>query len=116
MSTNSEPIAPIPFELPPNASWSESVFLFQAEASSWLSAADAPQLMALRTIAAQLDGGTFQAALISQFTLIHRALLNRRPGEPAAGGDAGGRPAATGENMFEIFGGRWTADEISADA
>ena len=101
---------PETFELPPDATWSRSVELFQAEASSWLSAADAPQLMALRTIAAQLDGGTFQAALISQFTLIHRALLNRRPGEPASGGDAGGRPPSTGQTMFEIFGGRWTAD------
>lgn len=104
---------PETFQLPPDASWSTSVELFQAEASSWLTAADAPQLMALRTIAAQLDAGTFQAALISQFTLIHRALLNRRPGEPTAGGDVGGRPPSTGQTMFEIFGGRWTADSES---
>lgn len=99
-------------QLPAGASWAESVELFEAEAADWLTPADAPQLMALRSIAKQLDSGKFQAALISQFTLIHRALLGRRPGgnptpdAPAPGGPAGG--------MFELFGGvlgePWRAD------
>ena len=99
------------FELPADSTWIQAVELFQREGAAWLTAADAPQLMALRTIAKQLDAGTFQAALISQFTLIHRALLNRRPGEPAAGRRTppprrgprwGGRGVA--------LGGAWTAD------
>ncbi len=100
-----------PFELPENASWSKSVELFQAEAAKWLTAADAPQLMALRSIAQQLDAGSFQAALISQFTLIHRALLNRRPGERTSGGDAvDARQSAMGPSLFEQLGGVWSAD------
>ncbi|AYD86248.1 hypothetical protein JTF60_gp01 [Microbacterium phage Efeko] len=101
-----------PFQLPPAATWAESVELFMAEGAAWLSAADAPQLMALRSIAQQLDSGKFQAALISQFTLIHRALLGRRPGGDTPPPDAGpvlptGAPAG---GMFELFGGAWRAD------
>lgn len=107
--SNTEQIAADPFQLPAAATWAQSVELFQAEAAAWLSAADAPQLMALRTIAQQLDAGTFQAALISQFTLIHRALLNRRPGEPPADPGAPKREAM-GPSLFEQLGGAWTAD------
>lgn len=112
MSTQNDTKDAETFELPANLSWSRSVELFETEARSWLSAGDAPQLMALRSIAAQLDAGTFQAALISQFTLIHRALLNRRPGEPAAGGDdaAAARREALGPSLFEQLGGVWSAD------
>ncbi|AYD84497.1 hypothetical protein SEA_PUFFYCAT_1 [Microbacterium phage PuffyCat] len=100
------------FELDANSTWIEAVELFQREGAEWLTAADAPQLMALRSIAKQLDGGTFQAALISQFTLIHRALLNRRPGEPQPPADPAGaaRAAAMGPSLFEQLGGVWTAD------
>ncbi|AVR56151.1 hypothetical protein PBI_NABY_1 [Microbacterium phage Naby] len=100
-----------PFELPANSSWLDAVELFQTEAAAWLSAGDAPQLMALRSIARELDTGKFQAALISQFTLIHRALLNRRPGEPQQPVDPdASRRAALGPSLFEQLGGAWTAD------
>lgn len=69
-----------PFQLDPASTWIEAVELFQADAGPWLTAADAPQLMALRSIAKQLDNGKFQAALISQFTLIHRTLRDK--GDP----------------------------------
>lgn len=97
-----------PFELPADSTWQGAVQLFQTEAAGWLTPADAPQLMALRSIARQLDNGTFQAALISQFTLIHRALLARRPGDPAA--PAG--PAGSGEDLglFSALGGVWRGD------
>lgn len=101
-----------PSELPQGASWAESVELFEAEARDWLTPADAPQIMALRSIATQLDGGKFQAALISQFTLIHRALLGRRPGgNPTPDAPPAGAPA---DGMFGLFGGvagaPWRAD------
>ena len=79
------PTAPEPFRLDPDATWLGAVELFQAEAAAWLTPADAPQLMALRSIAQQLDNGKFQAALISQFTLIHRALRDKGDPERAAG-------------------------------
>ncbi|WYA78727.1 hypothetical protein LTDYDHKI_CDS0031 [Exiguobacterium phage phiExGM16] len=102
---------PESFELPADSSWIAAVELFQREGAKWLTAADAPQLMALRSIAKQLDGGSFQAALISQFTLIHRALLNRRPGEPAPEPDPdAARRVALGPSLFEQLGGAWTAD------
>ena len=98
------------FELPADASWKKTVELFEAAAASWLTPADGPQLMALRSIARELDGGKFQAALISQFTLVHRALLARRPGEPpAAGGD--GSEGGLQPTMFEFMGGKmWRGD------
>lgn len=65
--------------------WRASVEEFEADAD-WLTGADRPQLVALYAIADALDAGTFQAALISQFTLVHRGLLARRPG-PKGGGD-----------------------------
>lgn len=67
--------------------WVESVDAFEAEAT-WLTGVDRPQLMALRAIAEALDDGTFQAALISQFTLVHRGLLARQPGEKNGAGAA----------------------------
>lgn len=86
--------------------WTQSVRDFEAEAD-WLTAADRPQIKALYSIAAELDGGSFQAALISQFTLVHRALLQRRPG-----GGAGGKTPAVSEEqhilaMFESNPGVW---------
>lgn len=101
------------FELPATSTWMESVELFEADAAPWLTPADGPQLMALRSIAKQLDGGSFQAALISQFTLVHRALLARRPGEtPAAGGDGGQSGPVLQPTMFELMGGKmWRGDE-----
>lgn len=70
-------------------SWIASVDAFEAEAH-WLTGVDKPQLTALRAIAKALDDGSFQAALISQFTLIHRSLLARRPDDskPSSGGAA----------------------------
>lgn len=83
--SNTTENAPDPFELDPDSTWLAAVELFQVEAAAWLSAADAPQLMALRSIAKQLDNGTFQAALISQFTLIHRTLREKGDPERATG-------------------------------
>lgn len=88
--------------------WTDSVTEFVA-AADWLTPADRPQVKALYSIAGELDGGTFQAALISQFTLIHRALLARRPG----GSGAGGSRALTDDeqilDMFKSNPGVWRA-------
>lgn len=75
-------------------SWIDSVETFVAEAD-WLTGADKPQLTALRAIARELDSGKFQAALISQFTLIHRGLLARRPGDKPSGPGGGAAPYDT---------------------
>lgn len=67
--------------------WKETVAEFERD-SPWLTPADKPQLKALYAIAALLDNGTTQTALISQFTLAHARLLargakgNAAPGEP----------------------------------
>lgn len=84
--------------------WLDSVETFVRDAS-WLTGADKPQLMALRAIAKELDSGKFQAALISQFTLVHRGLLARRPGEK---GGAGGGAAPYDTPMQ--FPEPWRAD------
>lgn len=100
------------FELPEAATWCESVELFERDAADWLTAADGPQLMALRSIAKELDTGKFQAALISQFTLVHRALLARRPGAaPETPDPEARRREALGPSLFEQLGGAWTADQ-----
>lgn len=104
MTAKKPPTPPDEEKFEPSASetWWGSVTAFEEEAAAWLTPADKPQLKALYAIAHELDAGTFQAALISQFTLIHRALLARRP----AGKEA--RPPSEQDTMFEIFGG-WTA-------
>lgn len=70
-------------------SWTAIVQEFEG-AATWLTATDGPQLKALYAIANILDGeGVPQAAMISQFTLVHRGLLARgaRPtGGPGSGG------------------------------
>lgn len=48
-------------------------------ASPWLGPEHAPALMTLRAVATKLDGGDVQAALVSQFGLVYRALLGQRP-------------------------------------
>lgn len=80
------------------ATWTQSVRDFEAEAD-WLTAADRPQIKALYSIARELDGGSFQAALISQFTLVHRALLQRRPG--GSGGSS--VPKTEGQQILDMF-------------
>lgn len=95
-----------------DSTWLASVQAFEAEAKDWLTDADAPQLMALRALAKALDSGTFQAALISQFTLVHRGLLARRPGgTPTATAESGAKREPT---MFELMGGVWQGDGIDA--
>lgn len=91
--------------------WTQTVRDFEGEAD-WLTAADRPQVKALYSIAKELDGGTFQAALISQFTLVHRALLQRRPGGGGPGGGGSGAPRSEGQqilDMFESNPGVWRA-------
>jgi hypothetical protein len=83
------------------ATWTQSVRDFEAEAD-WLTAADRPQIKALYSIARELDGGSFQAALISQFTLVHRALLQRRPGGPGGSGGSGGAKTE-GQQILDMF-------------
>ena len=90
-------------ETPERGRWVASVDDFEAEAS-WLTGVDRPQLIALRSIAEALDAGSFQAALISQFTLVHRGLLARKP-DGKHGGSTGG---AEYDTPFD-FGG-WKAD------
>lgn len=97
---------PEPFQLDPDASWMDAVELFQREASAWLTPADAPQLMALRRIAQQLDSGKFQAALISQFTLIHRTLRDKGDPERAKGG----KPSLSDDDQLAMFQGIWRGD------
>lgn len=70
-------------------SWTAVVQDFERSAT-WLTAADGPQLKALYAIAKILDGeGVPQAAMISQFTLVHRGLL-ARGARPAGGAGRGG--------------------------
>jgi hypothetical protein len=97
-----------PFQLPDDSTWIDAVELFQREASAWLTPADAPQLMALRSIAQQLDKGKFQAALISQFTLIHRTLRDKGDPERAKGG---AKPDPNDPAMLDIFKGIWRGDQ-----
>lgn len=104
---------PEPFQLADDATWVQTVDLFQAEASAWLTPADAPQLMALRAIAKQLDSGKFQAALISQFTLVHRTLREKGDPERAKGG---GAPKPSDEDaILDMFknnpGAVWRGDQ-----
>lgn len=105
--------APEPFELDPSSTWLQAVELFQREAATWLTAADAPQLMALRSIAAQLDNGKFQAALISQFTLIHRTL--REKGDPERASKSGAKPPSDEDQILDMFknnpGAIWRGDQ-----
>lgn len=104
---------PEPFTLDDDSTWIEAVELFQREASAWLTPADAPQLMALRSIAKQLDSGKFQAALISQFTLIHRTLRDKGDPERAKGGAA--KPPSDDEQILDMFknnpGVIWRGDQ-----
>ncbi|UGS26598.1 hypothetical protein K8F61_18610 [Microbacterium resistens] len=109
--TENSPSTSDAFQLDPDSTWIEAVEAFQADAAAWLTPADAPQLMALRSIAKELDGGKFQAALISQFTLIHRALLSRRPGETPTDPGEKARRDALGPSLFEQLGGAWSADQ-----
>lgn len=107
---------PEPFVLDPDAKWLDAVELFQREAKAWLTPADAPQLMALRSIAKQLDGGTFQAALISQFTLIHRTLRDKGDPERAAKGGSGSKSGMSDEDaILDMFrhnpGAVWRGDQ-----
>lgn len=97
---------PEPFELAADSTWLQSVELFQREAAAWLTPADAPQLMALRTIATQLDNGKFQAALISQFTLIHRTLRDKGDPERAKGGSG----KLSDDDQLDMFKSIWRAD------
>lgn len=102
-----------PFQLDPDSTWIQAVELFQAEAAAWLTPADAPQLMALRSIAKQLDDGKFQAALISQFTLIHRALRDK--GDPARAAKGGAAKPDDDAAILDMFkhnpGVMWRGDQ-----
>jgi hypothetical protein len=46
---------------------------------TWLTAAHAPSVVALRAVAIELDREV-TAALIAQFGVLHRSLLKERPG------------------------------------
>lgn len=98
---------PEPFQLADDSTWMDAVDLFQREAAAWLTPADAPQLMALRSIAKQLDNGKFQAALISQFTLIHRTLRDKGDPERAKGG----KPTLSPDDQLSIFQDIWRGDQ-----
>lgn len=100
---------PEPFVLDPDSTWLAAVELFQREAKAWLTPADAPQLMALRAIAKQLDDGKFQAALISQFTLIHRTL--REKGDPERAGKGGSKPTLDDEDALGLLKDIWRGDQ-----
>lgn len=49
------------------------------ENETWLTAAHAPSVVALRAVAVELDREV-TAALIAQFGVLHRSLLKERPG------------------------------------
>ncbi len=49
---------------------------------TWLTAAHAPSVVALRAVAIELDREV-TAALIAQFGVLHRSLLKERPGMQA---------------------------------
>ena len=52
------------------------------ENETWLTAAHAPSVVALRAVAIELDREV-TAALIAQFGVLHRSLLKERPGMQA---------------------------------
>lgn len=58
----------------------EAVKRFET-ASPWLDERHAPAVVALRAMAAQLDGGDMAPALLGQFGLAYRALQKERPVE-----------------------------------
>jgi hypothetical protein len=53
------------------------------ENETWLNAAHAPSVVALRAVAVELDREV-TAALIAQFGMLHRSLLKERPGVQVA--------------------------------
>ncbi|MCU1529167.1 MAG: hypothetical protein JWP75_2930 [Frondihabitans sp.] len=65
--------------------YTESVRRF-VESASYLTEEHRPALKVLRSIAKELDSGKLQAALVSQFTLTYRALV-QAGGSKGGGGD-----------------------------
>lgn len=49
------------------------------EASPWLGDEDLPAIIALQSLAHELDTAPVQAAMVGQFGLTYRALLKRQP-------------------------------------
>lgn len=81
-------------------SWTDVVQAFET-AATWLGPADHPQLKAMYSIAKILDGDAVpQAAMISQFTLIHRGLL-ARGAKPSGGGGPAMSEEATILDMLD---------------
>jgi hypothetical protein len=85
--------------------WTQTVEAFEREAV-WLTGADRPQLKALYAIAGELDGGSFQTAMISQFTLVQRQLQARRPAPEKSGPQSESDQVLA---MFENNPGVWKA-------
>ena len=48
-------------------------------ASDWLTPEDAPAVLTLRKLAAELDSGPMVPALVAQWGLTYRSLLKRKP-------------------------------------
>lgn len=65
--------------------YQEAVAAFEA-ASPWLTDADLPALVTLRSVAKTLDDGKANPALIAQFGLVYRNLQKRTPTEKAGDG------------------------------
>lgn len=60
-----------------------AVTAFEKDAT-WLGAADQPALVALRKMAAALDGDDLSPAMLAQFGLCYRNLLKRAPADAPA--------------------------------
>lgn len=90
------------------STYAEAVDAF-IEAAEWLTDADLPGLMTLKTLAKHLDnvedGKLPQAALVSQFNMAFRDLRGRAPKASGAGGDPVGEELARLDNQT-----LWEAD------
>lgn len=59
--------------------FTQAVTAFEEDASLWLSTQDQPALVAMYALAEELDSGDMVPALVAQFGLTYRNLLNRAP-------------------------------------
>lgn len=105
--------------IPTVSSYTDAVEQF-LEAATWLTAADLPGVMTLKTLAGHLDnveaGKLPQAALVSQFNMAFRDLRGREPktGTGAADPLAAAMAAASQPDLFEAAAEAYHAGKAGA--
>jgi hypothetical protein len=67
--------------------FANAVRKFKRDAADWLTDEDAPAVIALEVMAAELDGGNLSPALLGQYGLAYRSLLKRKPVGDASADD-----------------------------